>query len=480
VEFDYELVVIGGGPAGEKGAAQAAYFGHKTALIEKEAVLGGACINTGTLPSKTLRETALFLSGFKARQLYGLETGVKRDIRLADFMHRKNLVQERERERASLNLQRHGIERIFGTASLRDAHSVVVRNEAGEDRVMTGKFILIATGSSPHRPVEVPFNGENVFDSDSVLEMKEIPPSMIVVGGGVIGCEYACLFAALGLAVWLIEGREQLLPFLDREIADALLARMKDMGIEVLMPEALASTRVEGKEVITKLKSGREIVAESMLYAAGRSGNTSGLGLDKLGIAVGKRGHVEVDGTTYQAKLANAAADKKVCPSVYAAGDVVGFPALASTSMEQGRIAVCHMFDLKYKTKLAPILPLGIYTIPEVSCVGETEESCVEKKISYVSGKSRFGQHARGQIMGETDGMIKLIFSSPEGKLLGVHVIGEIASELVHVGLAALHFGADVDFFVQSVFNYPTLGDVYKYAAYDALGKLNVVRKSGQ
>jgi NAD(P) transhydrogenase len=466
-EFDYDLLVIGGGPAGEKGAAQAAYFGYRTVLIEKQAQLGGACINTGTLASKTLRESALFLSGFKARQLYGLDASVKKDIPLSEFMHRKNVVQERERERAAENLRRHKIERLHGTAMLLDAHTVLVSQAGGEQRKITAKAILVASGSSPYRPAEIPFNPDNVFDSDTVLEMKNLPRSMLVVGGGVIGCEYASIFAALGIKVVLVDGRDRLLPFLDFEISDALMARMREMGIELAMPDALESARTDAGRVICKLKSGREITVDSLLYAAGRGGNTAGLGLEKLGIPVGKRGHVEVNPITYQTKV----------PSVYAVGDVVGFPALASTSMEQGRIAVCHAFDLKYKTQLASLLPYGIYTIPEVSSVGESEESCKEKKIAYVVGKNRFGQHARGQIIGDLEGIIKLIIAAPSGKILGVHVIGEMASELVHVGMAAMHFDGGVDFFIHAVFNYPTLGDVYKYAAYDALGKLNEVRK---
>jgi NAD(P) transhydrogenase len=464
-DFDYDLLVIGGGPAGEKGGAQAAYFGHRVALVERQPQLGGACINTGTLASKTLRESALFLSGFKARQLYGIEATVKKDISLQQFMYRTSVVQERERERAAANLLRHNIDRLHGAAEIIDRHKVVVRNGPREE-ILKARYILIATGSSPHRPAEIPFNRDNVLDSDTVLEMKSIPKSMLIVGGGVIGCEYACIFAALGVRVALVDGKDRLLGFLDHEIGDALTSRMRGMGIELVMQDALEGVKVDGTTVRTRLKSGREVATDALLYAAGRSGNVAGLGLDKLGIVVNKRGQVEVDPVTYQTKV----------PNIYAAGDVVGFPALASTSMEQGRLAVCHAFDLKYKTRLAPILPYGIYTIPEVSCVGESEENCREKKIEHVVGRSRFGQHARGQIIGDTEGMIKLVFAAPGGKLLGAHVIGEMASELVHVAMACLHFEGDVEFFIQSVFNYPTLGDAFKYAAYDALAQLNKVR----
>ena len=467
-DFDYDLLVIGGGPAGEKGGAQAAYFGHRVALVERRPQLGGACINTGTLASKTLRESALFLSGFKARQLYGIEASVKKDISLQQFMYRTSVVQDRERERAAANLARHNIERLDGAAEILDPHKVVVRIGPRED-IVTARFILIATGSSPHRPADIPFNRQNVFDSDSVLEMKSLPTSMLIVGGGVIGCEYACIFAALGIRVLLVDGKDRLLGFLDHEIGDALTSRMRGMGIGLLMPDSLESVKLDGPTVRTRLKSGREIETDALLYAAGRSGNVTGLGIEKLGIVVNKRGQVEVDPITYQTKVLN----------IYAAGDVIGFPALASTSMEQGRLAVCHAFDLKYKTRLAPILPYGIYTIPEVSCVGESEESCREKKIDHVVGRTRFGQHARGQIIGDTEGVIKLVFAAPSGKLLGAHVIGEMASELVHVAMACLHFDGGVDYFIQSVFNYPTLGDAFKYAAYDALGQLNKLRAKG-
>ncbi|HEX3358959.1 MAG TPA: Si-specific NAD(P)(+) transhydrogenase [Tepidisphaeraceae bacterium] len=482
--FDFELVVIGGGPAGEKGAAQAAYFGIKTALVEKETELGGACINTGTLASKTLRETSLFLSGAKARQLgYGIETSVKKDITLADFMYRKKYVQQREWERARLNLERHRITRVVGSASFLDAHTVEITKPSGAKEKVTGNIFLVATGSTPARPKTVPFNSENVFDSDTVLEMRALPKSMVVIGGGVIGSEYAGLFAALGIDVSLVHQGERVLAFLDFEIIDAFMRSMEQNGIQLLMKEELESCVVEGKWVNVKLKSGREISSEALLYAAGRSGNTAGLGLEKLGIAIGKYGHIEnVKAPTYQTSV----------PNIYAAGDVIGAPALASTSMEQARMAMCAAFNLHYrKKKDLPLLPMGIYTIPEISAAGLTEEQCKKASIPYVTGRNKFGQHARGQIIGDTEGMIKLIFSAPGaqtkdddgepdypegGKLLGVSVIGEMASELVHTGMACLHFGGGIDYFIESVFNYPTLSDVYKYAAFDALGQLNKLR----
>ncbi len=482
-QYDYDLVVIGGGPAGEKGAAQAAYFGHRTAIVEKEPQLGGACINTGTLASKTLRETSLFLSGAKARQLYGLSTSVKKDITLADFMFRKNHVQQMEWQRARKNLERHNIDLIHGFAKFIDPHTIAVKSGDGKERRVTSNIFLVATGTTPARPENIPFNPENVFDSDSVLQMRELPKSMIVIGGGVIGSEYACVFAALGITVTLVHRGPRILEFLDSEITDALMNAMRTNGVSLFMQEEMETCTREGPNVKLRLKSGKEVIAESLLYAVGRAGNTAGMQLEQIGVAVNKRGQIEnIKPPSYQTTVSN----------IYAAGDVIGVPALASTSMEQARMAMCHAFSLKYRKKQdLPLLPMGIYTIPEISSAGESEESCKQKQIPYVVGRSKFGQHARGHIIGDTEGMIKLIFSAPGattldeqkrpdfpdgGKLLGVHIVGEIASELVHTGMACLHFGGGIDYFIESVFNYPTLSDVYKYAAFDALGQLNKLR----
>ncbi len=493
--YDYNLVVIGGGPAGEKGACQVAYFGlpdsvipescyprthddFRVAVVEKEPYLGGACINTGTLVSKTLRESSLFLSGAKSRQLSGgLETTVRRDITLADFMYRAHIVQAQERERAKRNLERHKVNRLFGSGSITDPHTVVVKSADGE-KVITTEFILLATGSTPAHPKNIPFNPDNVFDSDTVLHMRALPRSMIVIGGGVIGSEYAGLFQALGIQVILVNRSARVLEFLDNEITDTFMNECRRMGMELALNEDVDSVALDAKWVRTRLKSGTEFISEAMLYAAGRGGNTGGLGLEKLGIQVGKYGNIEeVDPVTYQTSV----------PNIYAAGDLIGRPALASTSMEQGRLAMCHAFNIRYRgQELNPVLPAGIYTIPEISSVGEGEQSIQKKNegrakrgeppIEYVVGRNRFGDHARGRIIGDTGGMIKLIFSAPEGKLLGCTVIGEIASELIHVSMACMQFHGDITYFLNTVFNYPTLGDVYKYAAYDALAKLNKYR----
>jgi NAD(P) transhydrogenase len=468
-QYDFDLLVIGGGPAGEKGAAQAAYFGKKTALIEKEPLLGGACINTGTLASKTLRESALFLSGAEARQLYGIETHLRGEVTLAQLMHRTDVIRDLERERARKNLERHKIERIVGKARLSDPHTVEVTTPDGQKRQLSAEFILVATGSTPARPAEIPFNGDNVFDSDTILQMKRIPRSLLVFGGGVIGCEYASLFCALGLTVTLINRGKRLLEFLDSEVVDTLTSAFREAGIRLIMEQTLAAVEVRDGTVDVKLSNGEYVQAEALLYAAGRSGATEGLGLQQLGIAVSNRGLLEGITPPYRTSVA----------SIYAAGDVIGPPALASTSMEQARVAVSDAFDFRYREKHLPaLLPFGIYTIPEVSCAGESEESCRKKQVNFVIGRSRYGDVARGQIIGDTGGLMKLIFSSPAGKLLGVHVVGELASEVVHVGAAAIRFGAGVEFLIESVFNYPTLGELYKYAAFDALDQLNRIRGS--
>ncbi len=469
--YDFELIVIGGGPAGEKGAAQAAFFKHRVLLIERYQEMGGACINWGTLASKTLRESALFLSGFRTRQLgEGMKVDFHADLSLSNFMARKNMVQQRMQERATKNMAApwHNVERVQGDAKVVDAHTVAVKMQDGSEKRFTSQFILIATGSVPARPKNVPFNDDTVFDSTTILEMKNLPKSMVVVGGGVIGSEYACLFSALGVHTILIHPKGRALDsLLDAEIGEEFMTRMKESGIELWMNDSLESASLEGGKVRIKTKSGKNELVESLLYALGRSGATDGLGLQELGLPIGKYGHIEkIDPSTYQT----------VIPNIYAAGDVIGAPALASTSMEQGRLAMCHAFKLKYKTQLATLLPAGIYTIPEISQVGKTEQDCQREGIPYVVGTERFGKHGRGQIIGDTQGMIKLIFDATNGKLLGVHVIGEIASELVHIGMACMQFQGDIDFFIHTVFNYPTLSDVYKYAAYDALGKLNKVR----
>jgi len=457
----YDLIVIGSGPAGEKGACQAAYFGKSVAIIEREVMPGGAGVNTGTVPSKTLRESALHLSGFTQRGLYGIDMSLRPDITAGDFMHRKREVVEKEWDLIEENLRWHSIDRYRGTARFASPHEVIV-DTSGYDITLHGEIILIATGSSPYRPDTVPIDDLCIYDSDTVLNIDRIPKTLAVIGAGVIGCEYAAIFAALGIEVTLIDGRTELLGFIDREIVDVLLRQIRNRWrIQLQLGNEVQEILPNGDAIKIKLSNGREINAEKVLYAAGRQSNTSELQLENAGVATGKRGIIPVN-EHYQTNI----------PHIYAAGDVIGFPALASTSMEQARVAMVHAFDLEYKNKLAPLLPYGIYTIPEISMVGLTEENCLEKGIDYEVGRAYYRNNTRGQIMGDTSGMVKIIVDPATHKLLGIHIIGESASDLIHVGMMAMLLDGPLDTFIHSVFNYPTLGDMYKYAAYDALQRL--------
>jgi len=458
----YDLVVIGGGPAGEKGAAQAAYFGKRVALVEATPYLGGAGVNTGTIPSKTLRESALYYSGLRQRGLYGIDYSLKKDVEVQDFLYREHEVVRSLRELTRENVERHRIDLYHGRASFTDPHTVCVAFTDGRaPTTLEGDVVLIATGSVPSRGRGIPFEDPRVYDSDEILEMETMPRSMVVVGAGVIGCEYATMFAALGIKVTLVDGRDRLLPFLDGEISESLRMRMSLLGIEVRLEESVRSYTAAADAVQLDLERAGALEVDSVLVAAGRLGNTTGLGLEGIGLPVDDRGHLAVD-EHYRTAI----------PHIYAAGDVIGFPALAATSMEQARVAMVHAFDLKYKPRVAPILPLAVYTIPEVAMVGETEESCREKTIDYCVGRASYRTNPRGQIIGDLTGQVKLVFRTDDKRLLGTHIIGESASELVHVGMMVLTAGGTIDAFITAVFNYPTLGDAYKYAAYDALGAL--------
>lgn len=456
----YDLAVIGSGPAGEKGAAQAAYFGKSVALIEREPVLGGAAANTGTLPSKTLRETALYLSGFRQRGLYGVTMSLKDQVTARDFLYRERQVQHTEHQRIAANLRRHHVDLYAGHATFADAHTLRIENPGTSPTTLTSDVVLIATGSHPYRPPVFPFDDPRVYDSDTILNLHDIPHEMLVVGGGVIGCEYACMFAALGVHVTLLEGRDRLLAFLDPEISQLLTRSMRELGIDVRFNETVTAVVPLHTRLSATLASGAQVSADTLLVAAGRGGNTGRLNLAAAGLVATKRGLLEVN-ERYQTAV----------PHLYAVGDVIGFPALAATSMEQARVAMVHAFDLKYKTRVTPILPYGIYTIPECSMAGETEESLTRKGARYVAGVAQYDANARGQIIGARHGFLKLLFAADTMKLVGVHAIGEQASELVHIGLVALHAGGTADLFIETCFNYPTLGELYKYATYDALGR---------
>ena len=457
----FDLLVIGCGPAGEKAGAQAAYFGKRVAVIERADAVGGSCINTGTVPSKTLRESALYFSGLKQRGLYGIDYSLKENLTVQDFMHHEREVVEMERSRIQKNLDLHKIELARGQAVFEDSHTIVATGPAGTRR-LRGEVILVSTGSKPHRPSEIAFDDVHTFDSDTFLQMARIPKSLAVIGGGVIGCEYASIFMALGVNVTLVDGRDRLLPFLDAEISDRLRDRLASLGMHFLFNERPVKAVNSTGGVRLTMKSGKTLDTEASLFAAGRRAAVDGLALEKAGLALNEKGYLAVD-VNY----------RTVVPHIYAAGDVIGFPALASTSMEQGRVAVCHAFGLKYKERVASLLPMGIYTIPEISAAGETEESCKEKGIDFCVGRARYENNARGHIVGDTSGLLKLIFARADRKLLGISIIGESATELIHIGMMVLDNGLAIDEFIDQVFNYPTLCEMYKYAAYDGLGNLS-------
>jgi NAD(P) transhydrogenase len=457
----FDLIVIGCGPAGEKAGAQAAYFGKHVAVIERAAAVGGSCINTGTVPSKTLRESALYFSGLKQRGLYGIDYSLKDNLTVHDFMHHERAVVDMERQRILKNLELHKIALIRGQAAFDDSHTLTVTGPEGARR-LRGEVILLSTGSKPHRPPEIAFDDIHTFDSDTFLQMDRIPKSLAVIGGGVIGCEYASIFMALGVDVTLVDGRDRLLPFLDSEISDRLRDRFLTLGMHLWFNERPVKAENTSAGSRLSMKSGKTLATDAALFAAGRRAAVDGLSLEKAGLAINDKGYISVD-ENYRTAV----------PHIYAAGDVIGFPALASTSMEQGRVAACHAFGLKYKQRVASLLPMGIYTIPEISAAGETEESCKEKKIEYCVGRARYENNARGHIVGDTAGMLKLIFARADRKLLGVSMIGESATELIHIGMMVLDNGLTIDEFIEQVFNYPTLCEMYKYAAYDGLGNLS-------
>ncbi|MEX0783220.1 MAG: Si-specific NAD(P)(+) transhydrogenase [Dehalococcoidia bacterium] len=457
----FDLVVIGAGPAGEKGAAQAAYYGKRVAIVEAEQEPGGAAVHTGTLPSKTLRETALFLSGYRTRNLYGVAVELRPDATVRKLIERKDAIVETASRAMMHNLNRHNVRYFHGRGRFEDPHTVVVDGEDGSTR-LSGEHILVTTGSRPYHPEGIEFQDHNIWDSDEILGIDQLPGSMAILGGGVIGCEYACMFAALGVDVTLVDARTELLPFLDAEISARLAEAMEKLGICLVQGHRWTGVERKGAGVVTALSDGGELQAEYLLFTAGRTGNTAGLALDRIGVLTDDRGYIPVDDCY-----------RTACVSVSAAGDVIGFPALASVSMEQARVAVCKAFGFGYKQAVSSIMPYGIYTIPEVSSVGETEQSAREKGMDVVVGRALSRENARGQITGDLEGITKLIVERQTRRIVGVHVIGERASELVHIGQTALHLNAPVDLFIEMVFNYPTLAETYKYAAYECLAALN-------
>jgi NAD(P) transhydrogenase len=456
----YDLIVIGSGPAGEKGAAKAAYFDKKVALVEEAPSFGGAIANTG-VPSKAMRETALYLSGFRQRDLHGLTLVYDGTVTIDRFMQPGRAVRQALDQWVGANLERHHVDVYHGRATFVDAHTVRVDGETGAKLLEAG-VILIATGSTPHRPSTIPFGTAGVYDSDTIQRMERLPRSLAIGGGGTIGCEYACLFKVLGLdEVWVISTGERILPFADEEISSRLREAMESLGVEFRMPDSIE--RVEATPALTlHLRSGGQLETEALLVALGRRSHVAALRLENAGVRLDEHGQLLVN-EHFQTNV----------PHIYAAGDVIGPDALASTAMEEGRMAMGHAFDLKYKSDVAPFLPIGIWTIPEISMVGETEQGLRAKGLPHVVGRWRYDANPRGMLIGERWGLLKLLFSWPEEKLLGVHVIGDNACELIAAGLVALTLGATCSTFIDTCFNYPSLSDLYKYAAYDAMGRID-------
>lgn len=456
----YDLVVIGGGPGGEKAAVAAAWFGRRVALVDRDrSGPGGAMVHTGTLPSKTLRETALYLTGFERQELYGrircefdcTEHGAR------SLMCRLDAVVGEQTAQIQQNLERHGVDVVRGDGRVLEAGRVQV----GDD-VLETDLVLIATGSRPRRPDRFDFDDPSVFDSDSILHLPTVPERMAIIGGGVVGSEYACVFAALGVQIELIERHPRLLAFLDHEVSDAIAAAMRAAGVDLLLDTTVERLERVGDRLRLQLSNGDEQWVDQALVSAGRTGNSAGLGLEALGVDIDVRGRIRVDDRTFRTSV----------PWIYAVGDVIGFPSLASAAMEQGRMAVAAMFELPVIERDWDTIPFGIYTIPEAAAVGPHEDQLRRDGTPYVVGRSQMRHNARGQIIGDTTGFVKLLFHAETRRLLGAHLVCDDATELIHIAQAVMRLDDGVAYFVESVLTYPSLSMAFKYAAYDALGKL--------
>lgn len=461
---EYDLVVIGSGPGGQKAAIAAAKLGKSVAVIERGLMLGGVCVNTGTIPSKTLREAVVYLTGMNQRELYGASYRVKEKITPADLLARTQHVIGKEIDVVRSQLMRNRIELFVGHARFLDAHTVHVDDPNRAERVtVSGRKIVIATGTKPARPAGVEFDEQRVLDSDGILDLKSIPSSMVVVGAGVIGIEYASMFAALGTKVTVVEKRPNMLEFCDPEIIEALKFHLRDQAVTFRFGEEVTAVDVGTAGTVTTLASGKQIPAETVMYSAGRQGQTDHLDLPTAGLEADGRGRIFVD-DNYQTKVDH----------IYAVGDVIGFPALAATSMEQGRLAAYHAFG-EPTHSITEIQPIGIYSIPEVSYVGATEVDLTKDSVPYEVGVSRYRELARGQIAGDSYGMLKLLVSTEDLRLLGVHIFGTNATEMVHIGQAVMGCGGTVEYLVDAVFNYPTFSEAYKVAALDVMNKLRAL-----
>jgi len=464
----YDLAVIGTGPAGQKAAIQAAKLGRHVAIMEKEQVVGGAAINTGTIPSKALREATVHLTGHARRGLFGQSYRVKRDITLSDLIYVSQHVIHTELQNIRDMFERNDIDLIWGAAHFEGTNLLQIERE-GETELITAEKFVIATGTRPAKPDHVPFNDHNILCSDNMLKIQRLPKSMIVVGGGVIGTEYACIMSTLGVRVTLIEGRSHLLGFLDQEISEAFQYHLRRAGVTLRLGEKvheieeISNENVNRSLVQATLESGKKIRAQALLYAVGRQGVCSRLALENVGIEYDDRERLKVN-EHYQTQVEH----------IYAVGDVIGFPALASTAMEQGRLAACHAFGVETHT-FSHLFPYGIYSIPEISMVGKTEQQLTEAGIPYEAGIAQYRELARAQLLGDDTGMLKLLIHQEDRSILGVHCIGSGATELIHIGQAVMAMGGKVDYFLDNVFNFPTLAEAYKVAALNGVNKLQLI-----
>ena len=458
----HDLIVIGSGPAGRRAAIQAAKLGKRVLVVEQGRRVGGVSVHPGTIPSKTLRETVLNLSGWRERGFYGAAYRVKQDIRAADLLKRLHMTLDHEVEILEHQFARNGVDTVRGSARFTDPHHVEIVRDDGEVVVAGADRFVIAVGTRPYRPDHIGFDGAHVLDSDEILDLAAIPRQLTVIGASVIGVEYASIFSALDIKVTLLEPTDRLLPFVDRELADEFKHDLRDRGVMLRFGCRVTTAFAEpGGRCVTRTEDGREVASDMVLFAAGRVGATDTLGLDACGLEADSRGRVAVDPATFRTSV----------PHVFAAGDVIGFPSLASTSMEQGRIAACHAFG--EPAQAAPeFFPYGIYSVPEISTVGMTEEEVRERAIPYECGVARFRETSRGHIMGLSSGFLKMIFAIETRRLLGVHIVGEGATELIHIGQAVVNLEGTLDYFVENTFNYPTLAEAYKIAALDAWNRM--------
>ncbi len=462
MSYEFDLMAIGCGPAGQKAVIQASKLGRRAVVVERRQV-GGVCVISGTIPSKTLREAVLHLTGFSQRGVYGQSYRVKEDITVEDLRTRFLDVIRRETDVIKDQLTRNHVSIVEGTARFADPHTVIVERPDGSKRQITADKIVIASGTRPARPTTVAFDDRTVFDSDGLMGLERIPGSLVVVGSGVVGVEYASIFAALGTKVTVVDKRRRILEFCDDEIIEGLQHHLRDLGVTFRLGEEVSGVEALEEGALVLLASGKRIAAEAVLYSAGREGATDDLDLPAAGLEADDRGRIEVGPNL-----------RTTAPHIYAVGDVIGFPSLAATAMEQGRLAALDAFDQPIRSSPA-LLPIGIYTIPEISFVGKTEAELTEAGVPYEVGISRYRELARGAILGEAHGMLKILVSPDDRSLLGVHVLGIGATELVHIGQSVIGNGGTLDYLVDAVFNYPTLAEAYKVAALDAQNKLHAL-----